>query len=341
MKNILITGGAGFIGSNFIHMFIEKYDEYTVFNLDKLTYAGNQDNLKEVNDHARYKFIKGDICDNKLLKSIFKDNKIKGVIHFAAESHVDNSIEGPDAFIETNIVGTFNLLNAAKDIWLEEPFRYKKEYSGSRFHHISTDEVYGTLGETGYFTEKTPYAPNSPYSASKASSDMLVRSYHHTYGLDTVITNCSNNFGPKQHKEKLIPTIIRKALSEEPIPIYGDGGNIRDWLYVADHCNAVDIVFHKGKAGNTYNIGTKNERVNLELAEMVCEILDRLKPRFNGKSYKELISFVQDRPGHDRRYAIDPKKIEVELGWRSLRNFNESLYETVRWYVDNIDMVVV
>ena len=338
MKAILVTGGAGFIGSNFIPMFLRKHKEYFVVNLDKLTYAGDLKNLSEIDGEQRHKFIKGDICDRELVEKIFEDFNIHGIIHFAAESHVDNSIEGPEAFIETNIIGTFILLDIAKSFWIEKPFQYKKEYEGCRFHHISTDEVYGTLGETGFFTEDTPYAPNSPYSASKASSDMLVRSYHHTFGLNTVITNCSNNFGPKQHKEKLIPTIIRKALKEEPIPIYGDGKNIRDWLYVIDHCKAVDLVFHKGEMGETYNIGARNERVNIEIADKICEMLDTIKPRQENKSYRELITFVQDRPGHDRRYAIDPQKIETELGWEPDEDFGDRLIKTVKWYLDNLNL---
>jgi len=272
-KTILVTGGAGFIGSNFLTYFCEKYPEYNVINLDKLTYAGDLENLKECSSFSNYKFIKADICDFDLLAHLFKKENITDVIHFAAESHVDNSISNPRAFVETNVLGTFNLL---------ENFR---RFSKGRFHHISTDEVYGTLGEIGYFTEDAPYAPNSPYSASKASSDMLVRSYFHTYGANVVTTNCSNNYGPKQHQEKLIPTIIRTALAEEPIPIYGDGKNIRDWLYVLDHCKAVDLVFHKGRSGETYNIGGHNERNNLQIVNKICEILDVNVPRKNGKSY--------------------------------------------------------
>jgi dTDP-glucose 4,6-dehydratase len=333
-KTILITGGAGFIGSNFIPYFLEKYPEYNVVNLDLLTYAGNLENLKEIENNPRYKFIKGNICNRELVEYIFKEYDIRGVIHFAAESHVDNSIKNPGVFVETNVNGTYTLIDVAKNYWMEEPFKYKDEYKGCRFHHISTDEVYGTLPEDPniLFTEKTPYAPNSPYSASKASSDMIVRSYHHTYGMDTVITNCSNNYGPKQHDEKLIPTIIRNALNENPIPIYGDGKNIRDWLYVLDHCKGIDLAYHKGKAGETYNIGGRNERTNIYIAEKICEILDEMHPRKSG-SYKELITFVKDRPGHDRRYAIDASKIENELGWKADENFESGIVKTIRWYL--------
>ncbi|MCS6832903.1 MAG: dTDP-glucose 4,6-dehydratase, partial [Flammeovirgaceae bacterium] len=249
MKTILITGGAGFIGSNFLPYFIDKYPDYFLINLDKLTYAGNLDNLSELKGHPRYKFVEGDIGNRDLVRHLFQEYDVRGVIHFAAESHVDNSITGPEAFILTNVNGTFNLIDVARKYWMKAPFVFREGYETCRFHHISTDEVYGSLGETGFFTEETPYAPNSPYSASKASSDMIVRAYHHTYGMNVVTTNCSNNYGPKQHDEKLIPVIIRKALSGEPIPIYGDGKNVRDWLYVLDHCKGIDLVFHRGKAG--------------------------------------------------------------------------------------------
>ena len=331
MTTLLLTGTAGFIGSNFVPFFLEKYPSYRLISLDLLTYAGNPDNLKEVENNPRHIFIKGDICDRELVRSIFKDYDIRGVIHFAAESHVDNSIANPDVFIKTNVNGTFTLIDVAYKHWMQKPFVYKDGYENCRFHHISTDEVYGTLGETGLFTEKTPYAPNSPYSASKASSDMIVRSYHHTYGMDTVTTNCSNNYGPKQHAEKLIPTIMRKALSGEDIPIYGDGKNIRDWLYVLDHCKGIDIAYHKGKAGETYNIGGRNERDNNYIANKICEILDSKKPRDDGKSYKEQIKYVADRPGHDRRYAIDASKIENELGWRADEDFESGIEKSVEW----------
>ncbi len=333
MKTILVTGGAGFIGSNFIPYFLAKYPNYKVVNLDLLTYAGNLDNLKEVKDNPRYEFIKGNICNRELVEYIFDKFDIKGVIHFAAESHVDNSIQNPGIFIQTNVNGTFTLLDVAYKRWMKEPFSYKEEYKGCRFHHISTDEVYGTLGKEGLFTEKTPYAPNSPYSASKAGSDMIVRSYHHTYGMDTVVTNCSNNYGPKQHDEKLIPTIIRNALKGNPIPIYGDGKNIRDWLYVLDHCKGIDLAFHKGVSGETYNIGGRNERENIYIANKICEILDELYPRKDKSSYKKQITFVKDRPGHDRRYAIDATKIENELGWRADENFESGILKTVKWYL--------
>ena len=334
MKNILVTGGAGFIGSNFLPYFIEQHTDYQLINLDKLTYAGNLENLKEITNHPRYQFVKGDICDGDLLKKLFKQYDIRGVIHFAAESHVDNSIEGPEAFIRTNINGTFQLLETARQHWMTTPFQIKEGYEDVRFLHVSTDEVYGSLGETGLFTETTPYAPNSPYSASKASSDMLGRSYFHTYGLNIVTTNCSNNYGPKQHPEKLIPTIIRKALAEDAIPIYGDGKNVRDWLYVLDHCKGIDLAFHKGKAGETYNIGGKNEWKNINIAQLICKILDQKKPLPNGKSYLNLITFVKDRAGHDRRYAIDASKIEQELGWKADEVFDTGILKTIDWYLD-------
>ena len=331
MQNILLTGTAGFIGSNFVPYFLNKYPEYTLINLDLLTYAGNLENLKECEGNPRYKFIKGDICNRELVEFIFSEYDIQGVIHFAAESHVDNSIKNPAVFVQTNINGTFTLLDVAYKYWMDKPFTCKAKYQDARFHHISTDEVYGTLGETGFFTESTPYAPNSPYSASKASSDMIVRSYQETYGLNSVITNCSNNYGPKQHDEKLIPTIIRKALLKQPIPIYGDGKNIRDWLYVLDHCKGIDLVYHNGKSGQTYNIGGRNERTNLQIVDRICTILDEKMP--TTKSYKELITFVEDRSGHDRRYAIDATKLENELGWKADENFDSGIIKTIEWYL--------
>ncbi|MGY6649900.1 dTDP-glucose 4,6-dehydratase [Wenyingzhuangia sp. IMCC45574] len=333
MKTILITGTAGFIGSNFTYHFIETYPDYHIISLDKLTYAGDLENLAKIKNHKRHTFVKGDICDRELIELLFKENNIQGVIHFAAESHVDNSITNPDVFIQTNVNGTFTLLDVAYKHWMEKPFVAKKEYTNCRFLHISTDEVYGTLGETGLFTETTPYAPNSPYSASKASSDMLVRSYHHTYGMDTIITNCSNNYGPQQHNEKLIPTVIRKALKGQNIPIYGDGKNIRDWLYVTDHCTGIDVAYHKGTAGEVYNIGGKNERNNNYIAAKICEILDELQPKTAG-SYKDQITFVEDRAGHDRRYAIDATKIEKELGWQAEENFESGILKTIQWYLE-------
>ncbi len=366
MQSILLTGTAGFIGSNFVPYFLEKYPHYNLVNLDLLTYAGDLENLKECEANPRYKFIKGDICNRELLEFIFDEYDISGVIHFAAESHVDNSIKNPGVFVQTNVNGTFTLLDVAYKKWMDAPFKYKERFVGGgvltpqnseantslpRFHHISTDEVYGTLGESGLFTELTPYAPNSPYSASKASSDMIVRAYNETYGMNTVITNCSNNYGPKQHDEKLIPTIIRNALAGNPIPIYGDGKNIRDWLYVLDHCKGIDLVYHNGKTGETYNIGGRNERTNLQIVDRICEILDKEVP-LNGsevltspnkayvktsvpniKSYKELITFVQDRAGHDRRYAIDATKLENELLWRADENFESGIVKTVEWYL--------
>ncbi|WP_044637577.1 dTDP-glucose 4,6-dehydratase [Siansivirga zeaxanthinifaciens] len=328
---ILITGGAGFIGSNFIPYFLNTYPKIKIINIDKLTYAGELSNLKVVENNANYEFIQGDICDRNLIENLFETYKFQGVIHFAAESHVDNSITNPDTFIHTNIMGTFNLLDVAKKIWMDSPGKVKDIYKSARFHHISTDEVYGTLGETGLFSEQTPYAPNSPYSASKASSDFIVRSYFHTYGMNVVTTNCSNNYGPKQHDEKLIPTIIRKAITGESIPIYGDGKNIRDWLYVEDHCKGIDLVFQNGVSGETYNIGGKNERNNLYIAETICEILDEICPMKS--SYKEQIKFVKDRPGHDFRYAIDASKIENELHWKAQEVFETGIRKTVAWYL--------
>jgi len=332
MKTILVTGGAGFIGSNFIPYFLDAHPDVDLINLDLLTYAGNLENLKDVTQNERYTFVKGDICDRKSVEGLFEKYDIKGVVHFAAESHVDNSIKNPGVFIETNVKGTFTLIDVAYKYWMEKPFLVKSGYSDCRFHHISTDEVYGTLGAAGLFSETTPYAPNSPYSASKAGSDMIVRSYHHTYGMQTVITNCSNNYGPKQHQEKLIPTVIRKALSGEIIPIYGDGKNVRDWLYVKDHCRGIDLVFHKGKVGEVYNIGGRNERNNNYIAHTICTLLDELSPKKNG-SYLDQISYVEDRAGHDRRYAIDASKIEKELGWKANENFESGIKKTVKWYL--------
>lgn len=355
-KSILVTGCAGFIGSNFVPYFLERYPEYNIINLDLLTYAGDLENLKECEDNSNYKFIKGDICNRDLVEFIFNEYDIRGVIHFAAESHVDNSIKNPGVFVQTNVNGTFTLIDVAYKYWMEKPFKYKEKYltpnpqslnpneTFPRFHHISTDEVYGTLNETDLFTEETPYAPNSPYSASKASSDMIVRSYQETYGLNTVITNCSNNYGPKQHDEKLIPTIIRKALAGESIPIYGDGKNIRDWLYVLDHCKGIDLVYHTGKEANVYNIGGRNERTNLQIVDTICEILDTQYPIEKNhklstishqlKSYKDLITFVEDRAGHDRRYAIDATKLENELGWMADENFDSGIIKTIEWYLN-------
>ncbi|WP_044418048.1 dTDP-glucose 4,6-dehydratase [Halarcobacter anaerophilus] len=334
-KSILVTGCAGFIGSNFVQYFLEKYENVNIVNIDLLTYAGNLENLKEVENNSRYKFIKGDICNRELIEFVFKEYDIQGVIHFAAESHVDNSIKNPGVFVQTNVNGTYTLVDVAQKYWMGKPFVYKEKYKNCRFHHISTDEVYGTLSNepNDLFTEITPYAPNSPYSASKASSDMIIRAYHETFGLNTVITNCSNNYGPKQHDEKLIPTIIRNALKGNPIPIYGDGKNIRDWLYVLDHCKGIALVYHKGKDGETYNIGGRNERTNLQIVNTICEILDSELPRENKFSYKELITFVEDRAGHDRRYAIDATKLEEELGWKADENFDTGIVKTIQWYL--------
>lgn len=334
-KTILITGGAGFIGSNFVIHFLANNPDCKVVNLDLLTYAGTLDNLTEVENNPNYTFVKGDICDRAFIESLFATHDFKGVVHFAAESHVDNSISGPEAFIKTNVLGTFNLLDVARQHWMEAPNKYKSGYEDCRFHHISTDEVYGTLGETGLFTEETPYAPNSPYSASKASSDMVVRSYFHTYGMNVVTTNCSNNYGPKQHQEKLIPTIIRKAISGENIPIYGDGKNVRDWLYVLDHCTGIELAYKNGRAGETYNIGGRNERNNLYIANKICELLDTMHPKAEG-SYKDQITFVTDRPGHDLRYAIDADKIEQELGWKAAENFETGIVKTIEWYLQKL-----
>jgi dTDP-glucose 4,6-dehydratase len=337
MKSILVTGGAGFIGSNFVLHMLEKYPDYKIINLDKLTYAANPKYLSVVEGNARYSLVKGDILDRELVSRIFDLENIGGVIHFAAESHVDNSISGPAVFIETNVKGTLNLLEVARGAWLEKPHTSKSGFEDCRFLHVSTDEVYGSLGDTGLFREDTAYAPNSPYSASKAGSDFLARAWFHTYGLNTVITNCSNNYGPHQHDEKLIPTIIRKALSGENIPIYGDGKNVRDWLFVKDHCSGIDLAFHKGITGETYNIGGRNERSNLQIVSAITEILQTLTPPekrgLKISHYKDLITFVPDRPGHDRRYAIDATKIENTLGWKAAEDFESGIGKTVEWYL--------
>ena len=337
MKNkILITGGAGFIGSNYVELVISNSED-EVFILDNLTYAGNLKNLKAVSQLPNYNFIKGDICDKTLINNLFTENRFNKVIHFAAESHVDNSITGPSAFIQTNIIGTFNLVHSAYCLWMNGPNQLKKDFKDARFLHVSTDEVYGTLGETGLFTETTAYAPNSPYSASKASSDFIVRSYFHTYGMPVVTTNCSNNYGAHQHKEKLIPTIIRKALSGEVIPIYGNGKNIRDWIYVTDHCKGIKLVLDNGRLGETYNIGGRNERENLYIAHTICDLLDNLVP--NKTPYRDQMNFVQDRAGHDFRYAIDADKIESELGWKAEENFESGILKTIEWYLNNKDQL--
>ncbi|NOZ35311.1 MAG: dTDP-glucose 4,6-dehydratase [Chlorobi bacterium] len=326
-KTILITGGAGFIGSHVIRLFINKYPDYKIVNLDALTYAGNLENLEDISSKDNYRFEKGDITDAELVNTLFKKYAFDGVIHLAAESHVDRSISDPGTFIKTNILGTVNLLNAARNFW-------KDNFENKRFYHISTDEVYGSLGNEGFFSETTAYDPRSPYSASKASSDHLVRAYLHTYKLPVVITNCSNNYGPNQFPEKLIPLAINNIKHNKPIPIYGKGENIRDWLYVIDHANAVDLVFHKGKNGETYNIGGNNERTNIALIHKLCEIADRKLGRKPGVSSK-LITFVKDRAGHDLRYAIDSSKIQNELGWKPSVTFDEGIEKTIEWYLQN------
>lgn len=333
-ESIIVTGASGFIGANLITYLVNKYPQTLFINFDKLTYAGNLENNLDVVAKENYLFIKGDICDENLVQSTFEKYDVKGVYHLAAESHVDNSITGPKAFIETNLVGTFNLLDVARKHWMIKPFEFKKGYENTKFLHVSTDEVYGTLGEEGLFEETTAYAPNSPYSASKAGSDFIVRSYFHTYGMNVVTTNCSNNYGPKQHQEKLIPTIIRKALSLEPIPIYGNGKNVRDWLYVLDHCKGIDIAFHKGVIGETYNIGGRNEKQNITIAHTICAELDKKKPLEGNKKYADLITYVSDRPGHDQRYAIDASKIENDLGWKADENFDSGIIKTIDWYLN-------
>ena len=329
--SILITGGAGFIGSNFVLHYLQQNPTHTVVNLDSLTYAADKTYVAAAEKHTNYTFVEGDIRNADLIRHLLKHFSIDGIFHFAAESHVDNSISGPEAFVSTNVNGTFTLLEQARQYWMLKPFTFKEGFEHARFLHVSTDEVYGSLGKEGLFTETTPYAPNSPYSASKAASDMLVRSYYHTYGLNVVTTNCSNNYGPHQHDEKLIPTIIRKALHGEPIPIYGDGKNVRDWLYVADHCKGIALTFEKGKAGETYNIGGRNERENLHICNYICQQLDKLAPKDG--SYADQITFVEDRAGHDRRYAIDASKIENELGWKADQTFETGITKTIEWYL--------
>ena len=317
-KNILVTGAAGFIGANFAEFFVNKHPEYNVIVLDKLTYAGNLDNLKKVED--KITFVKGDICEYEFIKELFEKYQIDGVIHFAAESHVDNSIKNPFIFTHTNVIGTHTLLEVAKQVW--------GEGSSNKFVHISTDEVYGTLGEEGYFTENTPINPNSPYSASKASSDLIARAYFETFKMNVSITNCSNNYGPYQHNEKLIPHMIKLAINNEKLPVYGNGKNIRDWLYVEDHCEAIDIVFHKGKAGERYNIGGHNEKRNIDIVKLILKHLNKSE---------DLIEFVEDRKGHDYRYAIDPTKIKNELGWEPKTKFEDGIIKTIDWYLKNPD----
>ncbi len=336
--NLLITGGAGFIGSNLIQHVIDDARIAKLVNLDCLTYAGRLENLENVVRHPKYVFEQVDLRDKAGTLRVVKQHAITHVMHLAAESHVDRSITGPGDFITTNINGTFNLLEAVRECWLNSKSTVHSPQSEFRFHHVSTDEVFGSLGPKGYFTETTPYAPNSPYSASKAASDMLVRAYHHTYGLPAVITNCSNNYGPFQFPEKLIPVVIQSVLARKPVPVYGDGMNVRDWLYVRDHAEALWTVLQKGKLGETYNIGGHNEWANLRIVERICDLIDEFKPELGGHSRK-LISFVTDRLGHDRRYAIDAAKIQRELGWTPAHRFEDGIRETVRWYLDNQDWV--
>ncbi len=326
-KKILITGGAGFIGSHVVRLFVNKYPDYMIYNLDKLTYAGNLANLTDVEKAPNYKFVKGDIVDTGFVSALFNEYKFDGVIHLAAESHVDRSIENPMEFIFTNIVGTVNLLNAAKSIW-------KENYDGKLFYHVSTDEVYGSLHNGGFFTETTSYDPQSPYSASKAGSDHFVRAYHNTYKIPVLVSNCSNNYGQNQFPEKLLPLMINNIINKKPLPVYGKGENIRDWLFVVDHARAIDVIFHKGKIGETYNIGGNNEWKNIDIVKLVCKVMDQKLGRPAGES-ESLITYVKDRAGHDLRYAIDATKIKQELGWEPSLQFEEGLNITVDWYLNN------
>ena len=326
MKKILITGGAGFIGSHVIRLFVNKYPEYAIVNLDALTYAGNLENLRDIENAPNYSFVKGDITDEAFISQLFKDQSFDAVIHLAAESHVDRSILDPLSFVKTNVIGTVVLLNAAKQAWTN--------MEGKLFYHVSTDEVYGSLGETGFFTEETPYDPRSPYSASKASSDHLVSAYYHTYGLPMVISNCSNNYGSHQFPEKLLPLMINNIVHSKPLPVYGKGENVRDWLWVNDHARAIDVIFHQGKLGETYNIGGFNEWKNIDIVNLLCSIMDKKLGRADGESAK-LITYVKDRAGHDMRYAIDATKLNKELGWEPSLQFEEGMDKTIDWYLAN------